>query len=140
MTTIAYRDGVLAADTLTSSNGVLCAKAFKIGGRNGILWSATGDAAWGKRFRDWCATGAVGDHPAPPDKGTGGTIYLPGNDLLVFHEGGIEFRPGLPFWADGSGCDYALGAMQMGATAEQAVAAAMVWDQHTGGEIRTVRR
>lgn len=48
MTTIAYRDGVLAADTMTSSNGILCTSAVKIGGRNGLLWAATGDAAWCK--------------------------------------------------------------------------------------------
>lgn len=61
-------------------------------------------------------------------------------DLIVFHSMGIEVRPGLPFWADGSGCDYALGAMQMGATAEQAVAVAMIWDQCTGGQINVIRR
>jgi len=140
VTTIAYRDGVLAADTLTSSNGILCTQAVKIGGRNGVLWSACGDVAWGKRFRDWCASGAVGDHPPLPNDQTGGTIYAPNGDLIVFHSMGIEVRPGLPFWADGSGCDYALGAMQMGATAEQAVAVAMIWDQCTGGQIRTIRR
>lgn len=140
MTTIAYRDGVLAADTLQTAPGGITSKcATKIGGKNGVLWAATGDAAWCKSFRDWVATGMAGDAPKA-DEESGGIIFAPGNTIIVFHRNGVEQREGLPFWADGSGQDYALGAMQVGATAEEAVRAAAAWDHHTGGEIMVLRR
>lgn len=136
MTTIAYRDGVLAADGLCTCNGgVLSTRMRKIGAKGAILWSSSGDTSWAKTFRDWVSDGLKGEYPKPPDDRTGGIIYLPNGDIVVFHQLGVEHRPGLPFWADGSGADYALGAMQAGATAEEAVRAAMVWDTGTGGEI-----
>jgi len=140
MTTIAYRDGVLAADTLTTNNGgAVGYGGWKIGGKNGVLWSTAGDSAWGKIFRDWMSTGQRGDIDKP-DEVTAGLVYTPCGLILVYHSSGIEVRRGLPFWADGSGQDYALGAMQVGASPEQAVRAAMVWDLHTGGDVVTVRR
>lgn len=140
MSTIAYRNGVLAADTMATANGgVVSLSTVKIGGRNGVMWTATGDAAWGKSFRDWMASGQCGDI-AKPDDHTAGLIFCPNNDIVVYHHTGIELRSGLPFWADGSGQDYALGAMQVGATPEQAVRAAMVWDRYTGGDITVLRR
>lgn len=47
-----------------------------------------------------------------------------------------------PFWAIGSGSEYALGAMQMGADAESAVEVAKIFDMGTGGDVSTwtVRR
>ena len=43
-----------------------------------------------------------------------------------------------PFCAVGSGADFALGAMQFGADAVQAVYCAIAQDQHTGGEVRVL--
>lgn len=139
MTTIAYRDGSLAADTLINSNGDRIGYTQKIGRAKGLLYGASGSTAWCWNFRSWVAEGARGAFPRPPEN-AGGFIVLPNNDLIVFHVEGMERRTGLPFHADGSGADYALGAMQVGATAEQAVAAAMAWDAKTGGEITVIRR
>jgi hypothetical protein len=140
MTTIAYRAGVIAADTLTTSGKDVVGYAVKVGGRNGVLWAASGDAAWGKRFRDWMAGGMPGDCPAPPNEMTGGFAVLPDDSVVCFHANGCERRTGLPFWADGSGADYALGAMQAGADARGAVEAALRWDRNSGGEITVLRR
>ena len=94
----------------------------------------------GQGVPDWMATGMNGDAPNPNDDDAAGTIYLPNGNIIVVAKDSMELRRGLPFWADGSGCNYAMGAMQMGATAEQAVAAAMAWDRYTGGRIVTVSR
>jgi|DEB19_MinimDraft_2_1074335.scaffolds.fasta_scaffold70073_1 ATP-dependent HslUV protease subunit HslV len=140
MTTIAYRDGIIAADTLTtSSGGILSRASVKIGGRGGVLWCTSGDSAWGKAFRDWISTGMKGEVERP-EEGSGATIFLPNGDIVVYHINGYELRLGLPFWAEGSGADFAIGAMQVGATAEQAVAAAMAWDHRTGGEIKVLKQ
>lgn len=140
MTTITYRDGVMAADTLVTSGNCRLGAHRKIGGRNGLLWGGCGDAAWCKRFRDWVATGLRGKLTKPPNERTGGMIVLPDDKILMVHASGYELRDGLAFWADGSGADYALGAMQMGATADEAVRAAMAWDRATGGDVMVIRR
>lgn len=140
MTTIAYRDGVLAADTLsTCEQGIMSFHTTKIGAKAGVVWSTSGLSAWGKRFRDWMTTGMKGDYPTPDDT-SGACVWMPNGDMLSFGHNGIDFRPRLPFWADGSGQDYAIGAMQMGASAEEAVRAAMVWDHKTGGDVVVVRQ
>lgn len=139
MTTIAYRDGVLAADTLINCNGDRIGYTPKIGLAKGLLFGASGSTAWCWAFRSWVSAGATGVCPPAPD-GAGGFIVMPNDDLIVFHIDGMERRAGLPFHADGSGADYALGAMQMGADPAQAVAVAAAWDAKTGGDITVLRR
>lgn len=141
MTTIAYKQGILAADGLiTMPGGVAGFNAIKIGMHNNILWSASGDAGWCKYFVDWCYNGLPGHFREPPNDATGGTIYLPDDSLVQCHSHGYEYRAGLPFWADGSGADYAMGAMEVGATPEQAVQVAVKWDHHSGGRIVVLDR
>lgn len=140
MTTIAYRAGVIAADTLTTAGRDRVGYTRKIGGSNGLLWGASGDAAWCKGWRDWLSKGAQGDPATPPDDNTGGLVVLPDDSIMVFHARGFEHRIGLPYWADGSGADFALGAMHAGASAEEAVRAAMAWDTTTGGDVTVLRR
>ena len=139
MTTIAYRDGVLAADTLINWNGDVLGYTPKIGRAGRLLYGASGSTAWCWAFRSWLKRGAKGDCPAVA-KDSGGCAVMPNDDIISFHEEGMERRTGVPFYAWGSGADYAIGAMQMGATPEQAVRAAMAWDRKTSGEITVLRR
>lgn len=53
-------------------------------------------------------------------------------------DGSYEIRP--PYFALGSGQDYALGAMHHGASAEEAIAAAIQHDKGTNGGIMVLRR
>ncbi|MGA0604865.1 hypothetical protein ACO2Q0_02605 [Phenylobacterium sp. VNQ135] len=140
MTTIAYRDGVLAADTLINASGEVLGYTPKIGKAGRVLYGASGTTAWCWAFRSWVSRGCYGPPPERCDDKTGGFIVAPNDDLIVFHCEGVERRSGLPFYADGSGANYALGAMQMGADPVQAVKAAMVWDRKTGGEITVLKR
>jgi hypothetical protein len=43
------------------------------------------------------------------------------------------------FYAIGSGANYALGAMHMGATPQRAIEASARWDEATGGEVQIMR-
>jgi 20S proteasome alpha/beta subunit len=43
-----------------------------------------------------------------------------------------------PYFAEGSGAKYAMGAMAAGATAAEAVAIAIRYDAYSGGEIQTL--
>lgn len=141
MTTIAYRDGVLAADTLVTHNGRIAGwvkKAMKIGR---LLVGTCGSLNLTQPLLDWLRTGAIG----PPPKMQGvkeceGTamLILPGDIIVTIDEYGMDYIRA-PFHAIGSGAQLALGAMAAGATAEEAVHIAKGIDCYTGGEITVLR-
>ncbi len=140
MTTIAYRDGILAADTQITCGSTVdgwAQKAFKIGS---VLYATVGSAGPGEAFRNWLVGGMKGDAPnmKPTDEIEGDAFIFPGGDRVVWRYRNEWATHRAPFFAYGSGSAIALGAMAMGATAEQAVAAAALRDTATGGEITTV--
>lgn len=51
MTTIAYRDGVLASDSQATINAVASGTATKIARRGRVLLAGTGDASLSQRCR-----------------------------------------------------------------------------------------
>ena len=54
MTTIAYRDGVLAAETATCQGGVMIGIVVKIARRaDGDMCGSAGDAAYNAAFTEW---------------------------------------------------------------------------------------
>lgn len=138
MTTIAYRDGVLAADTLHSSDGIVISHRSKLEVLENGGWLATkGCSGFGRALRQWLEGGRIGDQP----KGDGGGILVhPDGALEAFEDGFCEHLEGAPYFAFGSGQQIALGAMFAGATAEQAIAAAINHDVYTGGEVIALRR
>lgn len=141
MTTLAYRDGVLAADTLvTAGDGRMgyAQKARRIGS---LLYAGCGSAGLIDRLEAWLRSGAKGEHPELKDGSREASVYvfMPDDMVLWFHgDGATALRS--EYWAAGSGGDYALGAMAMGATAEQAVQAAIKHSTGSGGDITVLRR
>lgn len=147
MTTVVYRDGVLAADTLVTGGDTRIGFKSKIAKVGNALVTATGTNALAIRFISWVREGCQG--PCPPmalksavdgaEYDTTGILILPGGRCVTFREGtGIQWANG-PYFAFGSGQDYARGALAMGATAVEAVKAAMEFDIYTGGTIESVR-
>lgn len=80
--------------------------------------------------------GAKGNPPAmkADDDHAHGYVFMPDDTIVWFHSQGVTHIRA-PFWAAGSGDCFARGAMEMGATAEQAVAAAIKWDTGSGGPV-----
>lgn len=142
MTTIAYRAGVLAADSRAyggpyrPSPGQKCKIwRLKSGDRLGVSSAVPGT---GERLREWFEDPSRCS-PAELPKDfrlllvkANGEVYL--GDDSVHLSGPIETE----YCAIGSGDVYAMGAMFMGASAVEAVQAACTFDPHTGGEIRTL--
>ena len=157
MTTIAYKDGILAADTQGDWGGtrmrtgkIYRLPKFALAGagiqervldlcddlRGWVDWSQfnihkLADFRWA-RFK---GDGAP-DHdrdPAILAVNEYGTVYKLCRDR--FRE--VRLTAG-PFIALGSGADYALGAMAAGATATEAVQVAISLDVYSGGEIETL--
>lgn len=140
MTTIAYRDGCLAADTLVSVQTHRDGYATKIAKLGPYLAGASGYHAMTLKFLDWFRMGMPADRT--PEMGmnrdekydTYGHIFCPDGLIVTFSPLGWTKRRA-PYYATGSGCDYAYGAMSMGATAEEAVRAALVHETASGGPI-----
>lgn len=140
MTTIAYRDGVLAADTMycrgdSSIVGVVKIAIGADGRKGGACGSATFLSAWlawinGEASRPEAAKDA--------DSCDAGLIIWPGGRIEIFEPGG-SFSVTSEYFAMGSGRPEALGAMHAGADPEAAVKAAIAHDCHTGGEVTVIR-
>lgn len=124
MTTIAYRDGKMAADRMVKCGAVAHHDITKIVRRmDGALCGTCGVSSLGFAFRKWFLGGEVGDKPSCGDS-EDCNIHA----IIVRPSGVVELHDFLgmseiegPFHAVGAGAEFALGAMAMGADAVQAV-------------------
>lgn len=138
MTTIAYKDGVIAYDSRQTRNGSIvsdnCTKCEVVDGVMFFLSGAVCD--------EQALIAAYFGTPSKQPVESSGFVVDSGKLLLVGHDDktGIWKQPLdlLNPDAIGSGSAYALAAMDMGASAEEAVSAAMKRDIYTGGKIRTI--
>lgn len=142
MTTIAYRDGVLAADTLVTENGRVCGYTTKIRLHRGLLWGTTGCLIHQGQFDAWVLGGMGGPPPTMKTEAnaTSSALLIAGQNLLTFDDHGWDAMPLPEFYAVGSGAPLAIGAMAAGATAREAVACASLFDIYSGGAITELRR
>ena len=136
MTTIAYRDGVLAADTqINSGNGNRAGHIRKIGRTaDGWLWGFTGST---EHMAD-CAEWAEGREGKPPAiEGCFILISPDGRHKEWWGKGWIAAEDPQAAW--GSGEKIARGAMHAGASASEAVQAAIALDTDSGGTVTVLR-
>lgn len=134
MTILAYRNGVLAFDTLVSGNDYSVGHMNKCINVNGVLAGVCGNATDIQRVKDWMI-GRMRDDLALCEDSHAILIRPDGLVLDIFQQGfiAIERRP---FYAWGSGEMVALGSMAAGASATEACRAATKFVQSCGGEIR----
>jgi 20S proteasome alpha/beta subunit len=135
MTTIAYKDGVIAYDSRITLGAIIShddyEKLIETKGVKFILTGATGDfsrlieAYFGASHKNLDASGLAFD---------GETIWCIGHN----NYGGFWKIPVSPrsIYAMGSGMPHALTAMDMGASAGEAVEMAKKRDTGTGGQVR----
>jgi hypothetical protein len=152
VTCIVYRDGVLAADTRVLDCWTSAGNSIKIAKRGPLLAGATGESSITRVFLDWFRSEAflewlkIGGGPycdmmiPGRDKETTGFVVLPDDSLLRFENGNPPYRVRSPFYAFGSGSWVALGALDRGATAVEAVEVAGRWDIGTGPVGMVLRR
>jgi 20S proteasome alpha/beta subunit len=139
MTTIAYKDGVIAYDSRVTRGSLIDYDDFeKLVYRDGHRFLFTGSGCDFPALIDEYLGLKLSDKPLEASGVviTNGRLYQIGHDA----ESG--------FWIDevwsertyaaGSGRDFALAAMDMGATAKEAVELATRRDVYTGGVIRTL--
>lgn len=139
MTTVAWCRGWLAADSNCSSGGTRVyrvRKIFRI--EDGSLVGFAGDLSEGMKFVDWLDDG--GDKEEKPGlQNVHGLVVKPSGRIILY-EGGVPIVPKRPkYIAIGTGQATAMGAMWAGASAAEAVRAAIQHDDHSGGPVITMR-
>lgn len=143
MTTIAYRDGVIAADTSMTAGSSRQGRVVKVAANDmGQLAGAAGRATYMAAFLAWFSKGCWDDPPKAEktdDQCDRGIVVHWDGSLTVYEDGG-SFDLTAPYYAIGSGKPEALGALFAGADAETAVRAAMEHDTFTAGDITVVAR
>jgi ATP-dependent protease HslVU (ClpYQ) peptidase subunit len=142
LTTIAYRDGIIAADTRVTFGGRAhrCTKLYRktLGaGRNkhDVVLAVAGEASPALLFVDWFGSGAPIPDMLRSHGGDFSCLILTPDGLF---EADVFCRPERvldEFYAIGSGARGALAAMVCGKSAIEAVAVAAVHDIYTGGDI-----
>jgi len=138
MTTIAYKDGVIAYDSQITRGDVIVYDDYeKCLERNGVKFFCSGSTPDFERMIDvYFGAKPEGSINVTAFVLDGGRLMLSAvdSDTGLWKSPIMRDRP----YAIGSGEPYAFAAMDMGATAYQAVEMAAKRDTSTGGTIRTV--
>lgn len=148
MTTLAYRDGILASDSLTTRGNTSVKGIAKLFKSDSVLVGICGSLHDIPKFSKWILEtsdkcDSVADfylHGSPLD-GNDDTEALIADhygNCWFMHPSGNVFQYDKEYAAAGSGDYFALGALHMGATAEEAVAASIELDLYTGGNIKSI--
>lgn len=121
MTTVAYRDGWMVADSQLTSGNSMKHRVAKIERLpDGRLIGMAGDWPSALAIRDWFVAGCPDDNK--PDDAEDAVVMLAGPSGVTLIDSDLIPMPLLDaFAAIGSGAEYAVGAMEAGATAEDAV-------------------
>jgi 20S proteasome alpha/beta subunit len=141
VTTIVYRDGVLAADRRATTKGKRYAGIARKIGRNkgGWLFGACGIASDTVLFQQWMLSwpGKKRPNSAPPDGEYEALAISPSGQVFAA-EPGAMWPYETEFVAIGSGMATALGALYHGASAREAVEIASLVDTATGDGVDTL--
>lgn len=152
MTVIVYRDGVIASDSQVIGRQWTTMGGFKKIGKRVVdgkvyLYGATGETSYAAKFERWIQSDAFlsflkdGEghpnlEPAARDEQCTGLLFTPEGACIRFEGNYPHYELTAPFFAFGTGDMVAMGALEMGATAQQAAQAAVVYDVLTNGEVQ----
>ena len=140
MTTIAYRDGILAADTSIWDRGTYAGCVEKIcRAPNGFMGGMAGCLGDTATFLAWLKAGAEGDPPASKDEDSEGLLISPDGTLEWIGCKDRRVVVDNPYFATGSGFRVAMGALHAGATAEKAIEVACDLDCTTQRPITVLK-
>lgn len=144
MTTIAYRNGIMAADSGSRAGDAKQNWARKLAkGTDGTLYGACGNAAQCETFLGWVDDGCVGDPPAADKEPEGHSSFLilvapiHGRLQLITAYGVEKYKA--PYFALGYDSGVAYGAMFTGANAPDAIAAAIEHGVGSSGPLAMIR-
>jgi 20S proteasome alpha/beta subunit len=139
MTTIAYRDGIMACDSAISMGNHLWSFTQKIVQGRNFAAGAAGDLVEAVQFLEWAKSGFIKTKKPEEDlEEFEGIVAYP--DRILFYNSKLSpIELVTDFVAIGSGTAFAMGAMAHGASAEEAVAIACQYDNETSGPIHKIK-
>lgn len=138
MTTIAYDGSCLASDTLSQGGGMRLGRVQKIWRlADGRLFGACGDNSACEAAYRWLESGG---HPETrptlkTEQGFNGLLIGGDGQVTSFDPELVALAIAAPFYAIGSGREFAMGAMAAGETACAAVRIALQFDIYSGGPL-----
>lgn len=141
MTTVAFKDGVMASDSRYSETAVGVTRGPKIFrkkvGKKEVLIGISGDVFAAMLFVDWYGTNNTDLHKTLTGMVDDGFTALvwDGKRLLEANRYCRPTEVDEAYYAIGSGGVHAMTAMDCGKTAAQAVVMAIKRDQYSGGRI-----
>lgn len=139
MTTIAYRDGVLAADRRACVGSRIASdsvtKLFPLA--DGSCLAACGVLEKAMAFIDWLKAKTAGEQVGgmPEIENQADIVHLRADGTLWIMENNHPWRLDTEFCAWGSGAEAALGALHAGLSAGEAVEIAQQVDIYSGGGV-----
>lgn len=142
MTTIAYRDGIMAADSRAySGDKNPIGQKVKIRRLSDMSLFAASSSKVGQTDKLFRLTHEHGLFKTfPTEVLAQGIVVRPNGDIFYFNDQDCFTGPiKADYLAIGSGEHYATAALFMGATAERAIEVACALDPWTGGEIHTAK-
>lgn len=141
MTTIVYRDGIMAADsrvtTESEAGGHIVHQCVKLFRKNGAIIGLQGESSPGMFFLEWFSSNKPKSPPSALMESEADFCALVLTKKGLFeYDKWCNAEPVMlprhrPFHAIGSGAKAAFGALAMGATARRAVAIACAFDPYT---------
>jgi hypothetical protein len=141
MTVIACRDGLMAADSLeTTDRGLALEYVRKIHRSNsGCIYGVAGYATDAVIFGQWVDDGMVGTPERHNPDSFAALLLKPSGELLIAEGRGPMRGIRSQYYAIGVGRELAVGAMAMGATADEAVLVATQHSVWCGGPVHFER-
>lgn len=147
MTTIVYRDGIMAADSRVTTEGEAaghvvhyCVKLFR---KSGAILGLQGESSPGMFFLEWYGSGKPAPSALQESEADFCALVLTKKGLFEYDKW-CNAEPVLmpkhrPFHSIGSGSKAAFGALAMGASARRACAIACSFDPYTAPPVLHMR-
>lgn len=147
MTVIAYRNGIMASDSLLVDGYSRIGTAQKIDKVRGWIIGGAGDFDATEAFMAKFDPSVIRKniyipfYPGAPRDGEECKLLAvsPRGEMYEFSSAGVFGRVYGPYYALGAGADSAMAAMAMGATAEKAVQIAIKHNMACGGKVQVVK-
>ena len=135
MTTIVYRDGVMASDSQITDRGIVVAEEKKIIRYDGTLIGVAGNLDADAAFLEWVKFEQT-DKPDLKNSDFEALVVRQDGTMLWYGVNLIPLKMTSPYIAIGSGFHVAMGALHLGANAKEAVQVACDLDVLSGGTIQ----